>query len=300
MGILRTVLLVSCCIGVAACTSGAGTGQRAGKVSSAPPPVASPPPPAPAPTTDGGYLYGTLGMNDTSGSSWPIAIILTADGRFRALEVGPDGFAQTYLLIRGDYRTSGRAFDGEGLAIASPGDTWADGTPVTPASISGTLDPQTSSSQGRLLLTVSLGSGETGGIDAKYVVMSPYYYRSDLERLEGSWVADIGADGAWYPDRYVSANPQAPQPRSLRISVTADGGFSGADDDGCAMSGAFSLIDTRFSVWSVDYAVSGCARAGDYSGLAVGDNHWYSRRSLHLSVDDGRRAQALELWQAEP
>lgn len=50
------------------------------------------PSPAPPPVADkgfsGGYLYGELHL-DASGSTYPIQILLSEDGRFRALQVIP-------------------------------------------------------------------------------------------------------------------------------------------------------------------------------------------------------------------
>jgi hypothetical protein len=55
----------------------------------------------------------------------------------------------------------------------------------------------------------------------------------------------------------------------------------------------------RYSLWSIDYDQRH-ARAGNYSGLAMGDNYWYETRSLYFTADDGRRSQSLEFWQLAP
>lgn len=244
----------------------------------------------------GGYLYGDLYL-DGMDTTYPIQIILSEDGRFRAQQLGPYGHPLTRLLLRGTFELNDRVIDGEGIAVADPDETWSDGQSTTGLNVTGTLDPPTYTDWGKLLLTVSLASGDSGRIEATFAAMSPYYYGSDLERLTGTWVAEQGADGSWYPDPYRSADPPLPPAGSVQIAVQADGAFTGTDDGGCLIAGRFSLVDTRFSVWSLDYGIRECEREGDYSGLALGDNRWYPVRSLSLSADDGSRSQVLEFWQ---
>jgi hypothetical protein len=284
--------------------SGAATACSSGSPAPEPQPGNSGPPgqPGVSPTPEsskysGGYLYGSLYLDDASNTEYPIQVILSEDGRFRAQQLGPYGYPLTWLLLRGSFELHGRTIDGEGIAIADPGKTWSGGESKTGLTISGTLDQPTNADQGKLLITVSMASGDSGRIEAEFAVLSPYGYGSDLERLAGSWIAEQGDNGSWYADPYGSADPPLPPPMSVRIIVGLDGAFTGTDDGGCAMAGRFSLIDTRFSVWALEYTIRQCDREGDYSGHALGDNYWYSTRSLSFSADDGSRSQALEFWQ---
>lgn len=276
---------------LAACSSASSPPQ---------PPAATPtvPPVTTAPDFLGGYLGGELQLDSPGTPAYPLAVLLTEDGRFRALQDTPYFFPQTYLMLSGSFTLEGRLFAAEGIAIANPGQTWSDGQAVTTATMSGTLDQPTSTSNGQLLVTLTMESGDSGTIDGHYAVLSGYWYGSDFERLVGTWAADQGENGSWHPDPYGSAVPPLPAPGFAEIVVTADGQFTGSDDGGCEMAGRFSIIDARFSMWSIDYTITACDRAGSYSGLAVGDNHWYPVRSLSFTADDGSRSQSLEFWKS--
>ncbi len=295
---LRIAGLTVLALTLAACGSGTPSQpQQAEKLAGSLPPAL---PPASAADYSGGYLYGDLRLDDASNTNYPIQILMSEDGRFRALQAGPYSYPQTYLLLRGSFTLAGRQIHGEGIAIAGPGETWSDGESVTTISIAGTLDQPTYTSNGKLLISLSMASGDSGRIDARYASLSPYWYGSDLQRLEGSWSAAQNDNGSWYADPYGSADPPLPSAGNLELVVAQSGEFSGTDDDGCQTAGRFSLIDLRFSLWSIDYMISDCARAGNYSGLALGDNHWYDTRSLSFSADDGTRSQSLEFWQLAP
>ena len=286
--------IMVCLLTAAAVTAcGSGSSEPQAQPANTGAPVVSP---TPEPEHSGGYLFGKLYLNDATSPEYPIQVILSEDGRFRAQQISPYGFPQTWLALRGSFEMHGRAIDGEGIAIANPGDTWLDGESTTGLSISGTLDRPTTTDRGKLLVTVSMASGDSGRIEATFAMLSPYYYGSDLPRLEGSWFAQMGDNGSWYPDPYGSADPLLPPPGFVQLVVNADGAFSGTDDSGCVMDGQFSLIDTRFSLWGIEYIVSECEREGVFSGLALGDNGWYSTRSLTFVADDGSRTQALEFW----
>lgn len=299
--ILRT-LHIACtsalALALAACGSGKPPQQQQAEKPTGSLPPALPPPPAAE--YSGGYLYGDLYLDDASNSKYPIQILMSEDGRFRALQVGPYSYPQTYLLLRGSFALEGRLVSGEGIAIAGPGETWSDGQSVTTVSIGGTLDQPTYTSNGKLLISLSMASGDSGRIDARYAGLSGYWYGSDLQRLEGRWSAAQNENGSWYPDPYGRADPPLPPAGHLELVVAQSGEFSGIDDDGCQTTGRFSLIDTRYSLWSIDYAISDCARAGNYSGLALGDNYWYETRSLSFTADDGSRSQSLDFWQLAP
>jgi hypothetical protein len=285
-------------LSLTACSSGQAPTPTQSQGPATPP--SDPPPEAPPePTYSGGYLYGELTLDGALDATYPIQVMLSEDGRFRALQIGPYSYPRTYLLLRGSFRLDGRQISGEGIAIADPGETWSDGETVTAITLSGTLDRPTTTTDGKLLVSLSMGSGDSGGIDTKYAQLSGYWNGSDLGRLAGNWSAEINEHGSWHPDPYRNADPPLPEPGYLEFAIASNGEFTGTDDDGCETAGHFGLIDTRYSLWSVDYTISNCDRAGTYSGFALGDNRWYATRSLSFSADDGTRSQSLDLWQLE-
>lgn len=109
---------------LAACSSASSPPQ---------PPAATPtvPPVTTAPDFLGGYLGGELQLDSPGTPAYPLAILLTEDGRFRALQDTPYFFPQTYLLLSGSFTLEGRPFAAEGIAIANPGQTWSDDQTLT-------------------------------------------------------------------------------------------------------------------------------------------------------------------------
>jgi hypothetical protein len=107
-------------LALAACSSGdssqmAQAEKPAGSLSPALPPAS---------TADysGGYLYGDLYLDDGSNSHYPIQVLMSEDGRFRALQAGPYGYPQTYLLLHGSFALAGR-FSRRGHCDCRAGET---------------------------------------------------------------------------------------------------------------------------------------------------------------------------------
>jgi hypothetical protein len=221
----------------------------------------------------GGDLRGDLYLDGISDEPLQIRIFMSDDSQFRA-------FYHDDFLLQGSFNVTERLIDGRGLAIAKPGETWANGETVTTASFIGTLDAPTSTSHGQLFVAVSLASGDTGRIDAQYELNSGYLVGPAWVPLQGRWFLGPDAD------------------ESQSIVVTDTGEFSGAGDDGCTLAGRFSLIDSRHGMWLVDVVKSECDTAGNYAGLAVFDaNNWFPAFSfLTLSIDDGVHADVLAAW----
>ncbi len=247
-----------------------------------------------APVADplGGYLSGNLYLDGGLSSEHPIAVMLTEDSRFRTLAGEADDGVHDFVL-RGTYRLHGRLIDGQGIAIAGSGWNWSDGTPVTAISISGTLDHPTSTNNGRLAVSVSMDSGDSGRIEAEFQINSSYWRHAELGRLLGDWIA--AKDASWYPGAEGAADSSASEPEYMRIAIALDGNFSGTDDSGCALAGRFSPIDVNYSLWSVAYTVTDCELAGGYSGLMMGPDTyagWYPDgwAELHFTADDGVRS----------
>jgi hypothetical protein len=168
---------------------------------------------------------------------------------------------------------------------------------VTGLTYTGTLSRPSYTDDGRLLLSWTTASGDSGGIDVEYNVNSGYYGTLRLANLSGVWRAAVNDDGSWDSDPSVGWVGDLPVDRAAELDIAADGSFAGTDPDGCQSAGRFDVIDARFSMFEVRYTISGCARAGEYSGLAMGDNGWYDVHSFVLSADDGLNSQALEFWQ---
>ena len=241
--------------------------------------------PPSAPRSVGGQWVGDLDLDGVSSSTHRIEVFLTEDLRFRTLQFGPSS------MLRGSFGLKGRLISGEGIALASPGETWSNGESATAFSISGTLDQPTMESVGKLLVSVSMASGDTGRLYAE----SPYenYWPTGgpypLRHVVGTWRASQDEAGNGY--RWMT---QPEQPAGfVTIEVVSDGTFFGSDSDGCEVAGALSTIDERYQLWSVDYRISDCDRGGSYSGLMlVTQDAWFTY--LNFSVDDGVRSQALQ------
>ena len=242
----------------------------------------------------GGFLYGELHVDYPESFSAPIQVVLSEDGRLRALQLWPYSFPQTHILLAGEFAIDELSIHGNGRAFASDGMTWVDQSTVTDLEFAGTLERPTYTSDGRLLLTWTTAAGDSGRLDAAFAQLSGYYGPLETEGLPGEWLAEQGANGSWYPDPYRSDPSLYPPPGNAEWTVVPGVAIEGQDSDGCIVAGQFRTIDERFSLWDVTYTLRGCDRAGEYSGLALGDNGWYAVRSFVLTADDGTRSQALE------
>ena len=281
---------------IAGCNSGGPPESVAARAPGSLIPATPPPTTASTPIKySGGDLFGELHMDDTSGTTYPVVILLTEDGRLRILH-NPYASPRTDVL-RGTFQLDGRLMSGSGTALANLGGTWTDGNRVTQFSISGTLDRPTYTDDGKLLVSVTLASGESGRIDAKYSINSGYWRGSDWARLAGTWTANQNEDGFW--SHFWTTQPGLPSPRQSTFDIALGGAFSGIDDDGCETDGEFFQIDPRFGLWSVEYTVSNCSRSGNYSGFALRDNGWYPTPSFFLTVDNGVRSEVMEFWKTQ-
>jgi hypothetical protein len=249
------------------------------------PPVSSPPAPPPAPsqsvgcntlsfarTSDidalpGGIWSGWLvDCSDHPQSSFVQAMV-TEDGRFHIV-VG-DG-----RLLTGTLGTGGNLVDGHGIDYARDGFEYFSG-PTTGLFVQGTV-VERQKLQGRW----GTEWGGYGYFDLDYL-QEAYERPTPLADLAGAWPlysnhTGIPVEGVW--------------------TVEADGRFDGQDGAGCLYSGQFSLIDERFSIVAVDISLSGCSRAGTYTGLAYREDlvDWYEK-GIVISVDNGKQALHLSL-----
>lgn len=283
------------CLLAAAATGGCDAGG-----SSAPaavqPPTSSAPVPVPVGSSNhvGGYLYGELFVDYPATATAPVQVVLSEDGRLRASQMFPYSSPQSHVLLAGNFTIDGLAMHGTGRAFADNGTTWIDGSTVTALEFTGTLERPTFVSDGRLLLTWTTAAGDGGRLDAEFAQLSGYYGPLKTNGLPGTWVAEQGENGSWYPDPYGHNPALLPPPGQAEWTVKHSGAIEGQDSDGCLVAGQFQAIDERFSLWDVTYTLRDCERAGHYSGLALGDNGWYSVRSFVLTADDGQRSQVLE------
>jgi hypothetical protein len=115
--------IIAAAIFAAGCSSGGSAPEPRVET----PATAGGSPEQPGPTADyiGGYLFGTLYIDDAANTELPIQLLLSEDGRFRATQLFPYSWPQSYLLLRGTFRLDGPLIAGEGIGIANPGETWA-------------------------------------------------------------------------------------------------------------------------------------------------------------------------------
>ena len=220
-------------------------------------------PPPPVNELPGGLWYGTISSDSAMGSEDAIAMI-SEDGEFRIITV-------SLIQMSGVLTVSGSSASGDGRAFASPGGIWLDGSTVGNVQINATVDQRNSISG-----AYSTSTSESGTFDLLY---DPLYERdSSLAMLTGLWTA--------YDD---FGNPE------VSFSIQAGGSFDGQNALGCMSDGQFSIIDARFDLYAVHSTVSGCAIAGNYSGLAVVADLVTLNDVMIFAVDDGNRAVLLGL-----
>lgn len=223
----------------------------------------SPTPPPPANQLPGGLWFGTLTFDSAMGSEEVIAMI-SEDGEFRFITDSP-------IQMSGVLTVSGTSASGDGRAFASPGGIWPDGSTVGDVEIAATVDQRSSISG-----AYSTSTNESGSFDLLY---DPLYERdSSLAMLTGMWTAydDLG-------------NPE------VTFSIQGSGSFDGQNALGCTSAGQFSIIDARFDLFAVQSTVSGCAIAGDYSGLAVVADLLALNDVMIFAVDNGTTTVLLGL-----
>ena len=273
------ILLIVALVG---CDGQSVTGQSGGRTVLPPQPPPPPPPVPPAQslgcstlrfakTTDvdalpGGIWSGELFDCTFNGAIFATAMI-TEDGRFHI--VLGEG-----RLLTGTLGTTGNLVDGHGIDYARQGMEYFSG-PFTGLFVQGSLLE-------RQKLESRWGT-EWGG----YGYFDFDYRQQTYERPTP--LADLA--GAWSQGYVNFGNPVGGV-----WTVETDGSFTGQDEVGCLYSGQFSLIDERFSIVAVDVAVSACASAGTYAGLAYLEDlvDWYEK-TITVSVDNGIQALHIGL-----
>jgi hypothetical protein len=202
--------------------------------------------------------------SDAATGSEDVIAMVSEDGEFRIVTV-------SLIQMSGMLTVTGASATGDGRAFASPGGTWPDGSTVGDVEIAATVDERQSLSG-----AYSTSTNESGTFDLLY---DPLYERSSsLVLLAGMWTAynDFG-------------NPE------VTFSVQGGGSFDGQSALGCTSAGQFSIIDARFDLYAVHSTVSGCAIAGNYSGLAVIADLIAANDTMIFAVDNGTTAVLLGL-----
>jgi len=252
--------------------------------------------------------YGFLTGDDPVGGSLWVSALTTEDGQFRILQTPSSGIPHSSVLFSGQYDSSSGLLSATGAAFADNKSAWLDGSVVSAFTVSGAIAwPVGRNYEGGTLTgTWNTESGNTGGFEFYY--STGYNAPSDLGPLTGVWSALLDPDGS-YPAEVDWQWPflEDLDPAKLAtMTVLDDGTFSGTDAYGCEFSGSFGLVDARFSLLSVDNVISGCERAGHYSGLAwfmVYDVGWwafgyqYTGATITFTADDGEHVQTLEFVQ---
>ena len=207
-----------------------------------------------------GFLFDCARHNKYEG----LTALVSEDGRFRII-------GETGHLLRGTLQTDGDTFRGNGSDFAPAGVEYYSG-PTTDLFIEGSVRER-KSFDGRW----GTEWGHFGYFSFEYLE-DTYNRSTTLEDLAGVWPVYYGEsiEGSW--------------------TVEPDGRFNGQSQDGCLQSGEFSLVDERYSIVSVEVAITGCSLSGSYSGLAnrVKLNDWWEW-AIDVSVDDGKKVFGILL-----
>jgi hypothetical protein len=224
------------------------------------PPLEEPPPDDPV---FGGVWAGLMTIDASLGSE-ECAALVTEDGQFRFF------CAFDPIQLVGMQSNNSGAVVGSGLAISSL--VFLDGTTVTNLSMEGTLVEKDSFTG----TWTTDSPGDSGSFEFFYD--SEYERPSSLALLEGIWSGfdDLG-------------NPTA------TFTIDNLGQFTGQNSFNCTSSGSFMILDARYNVYQVISTISGCAMAGQYSGLAAVGDIDNPNDAIVLATDNGEQAILLGL-----
>ena len=277
--LLRLVL-----VGLASTIAGCGSGGS-GPAQPPPPPPTSPlPPPPPAnenpafvscadqpsaaqpslaglAVSAGGIWTGTL-TNESRQTTRIFEALIGENGQFHFFAF--DSAAKTASSqMAGNLTSTGNTLAGTGRAYLAPGDAAFDSGYSGDVEITGVVVAQT-----RFTAQWTAASGDSGCIDATS------YYLDDYGQIgvpAGTWTAF-----------------QAP---SLVLTIDPDGRFTGQGGDGCTVNGLMAPIDARYALFEVGVEISGCATAGDYTGISyVCWSCGTAEPNLIIMIDNGARA----------
>jgi hypothetical protein len=189
--------------------------------------------------------------------------LTTDDGRFRLISV------DSMVQMAGSAPVDGTSLSGSGRAYADAGATWLDNSTAVDVEIEAVISERSSLSG-----AWSTSSSESGAFE--FVYDSLYERAVTLALIEGMWTAfdDLG-------------NP------TVTFTIDNSGSFSGQNAQGCNSLGQFSIIDARYNLVSVQNAITDCAIAGDYSGLALIGDLFAPNDVMVLSLDSGEQAILL-------
>jgi hypothetical protein len=235
---------------------GGGSSSPAGNS----PPV-SPPPVASGP---GGLWFGTLTF-DEGGFVEEMIGLSANDGRFRFLSVDSETQFSGAILL------SGNSFDGDARAFADPNTQWLDGSAVVDATVTGIIEQRDSWSG-----SWSSASGESGTFDLLYDALAGK--AANLSLFEGVWSVY---------DEF--ENPTA------TFTMSADGGFTGQNAEGCTSAGQLTVITANLNVYDVESQISGCPIAGTYTGMAFIADLFTDNDVAVLALDDDQLAFVVPL-----
>lgn len=224
---------------------------------------------APAASIDalpGGYWGGQF-LNETQAVQGYMQAMVGEDGRFQVLayRTNENNFCYNWEAgLGGTMTTDGNALSGSGRIIAVK-PTLADGTMAADLQLAGVA-----AERDRLSGTWNASSGDAGCFDLHQYRASDYEVPSALEDLVGEW-----NDGHFEPHSH--------------LEVNVDGTFTGSDQDGCAWTGRFGLIDDSYGLYEIEADIRSCDRAGQYTGLAWHGPGWDpGERYLMIRADDGQ------------
>lgn len=183
--------------------------------------------------TPGGIYKGTLTDNTTQRQTQVFAII-DEDGNGRMIDDDT-----------GDFYSLSLSNDGLDLSGTLQGYAGGSAFPGGQAQVSGNLGGQITDEGLSASFTESNGDSGTLNLSFDYY----YYSYSNLPLLAGGWgYSDSGF--------------------SLSLSINADGSFNGNSSDGCAYAGHFSIFDSYYNAYHVNYTQTCGNSSSNFTGLA--------------------------------
>lgn len=183
--------------------------------------------------TPGGIYEGTLTDNTTQRQT-QVFTIIDEDGNGRMIDDDT-----------GDFYSLSLSNDGLDLSGTLQGYAGGSAFPGGQAQISGNLSGQITDEGLSASFTESNGDSGTLSLSFDYY----YYSYSNLPLLAGGWgYSDSGF--------------------SLSLSINADGSFNGNSSDGCIYTGYFSIFDSYYNAYHVNYTQTCGNSASNFTGLA--------------------------------
>jgi len=157
----------------------------------------------------------------------------------------------------GNITMDGNEGSGDFTAYAPPGFLFGDGSAVTSGTFSFTCDEKVSISG------TYTSPGDSGSFSLTY---------DDSAEVDTT-MSDVAGDWGYQNNANSWEN----------ISIDISGSLTGSMSSGCNYAGNIDIIDSRWSIFQINYTMSDCgALDGEYSGLAVIDHTTQPKTLIYM------------------